>query len=88
MLNLPKVFYPNHHGIIASEMLNIGAAEARCLHPLTAVRTGKVKTARGFDEHVQAHQKPKQVLPPIVVDECLDDDERTADGQRLVGFFY
>ena len=43
-------------------MFDAGLAEAGFFHPADAVGAGVVEAARGFDEHVEAHEKGGVVI--------------------------
>ena len=65
-------------------MDDLEAREARRAAPLAEVRARVVKGIAEFDEHVQRHEQAEDILPPRVVDQRLDRDQRAADGQRIV----
>src|SRR5258708_6538063 len=80
------LFDTDNHTIRANEMLDAGRGETCFAHPGAAISAGIVKSSRRLDHHVQAHQKTKRVLPTIVVDDGIIDDNRTTfwkRGERL-----
>ncbi len=74
------------HGVGAYEVLDAGGVEAGFVHPGDAVGGGVVEAARGFDEHVEAHEEAHGVLGAVVVDDGLVGDKGSAGGEGFVGF--
>ena len=60
-------------------------AEAGLAAPAREVGAGEVERVAELDQHVQRHHQPEGVLAPRVVDQVLDDDERAARRQGVVG---
>src|SRR5215207_4819832 len=54
------------------------APECDRLFEYWAIGSRVIEPSRCLDQHVQAHQKPEGVLAPLVIDECLVDDQCTA----------
>ena len=67
-----------------SQWNHFGPAEANLATPPGEISTGEVEGVAEFDQHVERHHQSEGVLPPGVVDNVLDDDERTAGRQGSV----
>jgi hypothetical protein len=54
---------------------NAGIREASLAHLADAIGTCEIEAAPGLNEHVEAHQQPREVDLPFVVDQHLTDDQ-------------
>src|SRR5216117_2575162 len=70
----------DNHRIGSRQMLDVSFLEANVAHPRAAVRARIVETARGLNKHVEAHQQTEGVLPSLVIDDRLVDDESATFG--------
>src|SRR5262249_51827620 len=61
------------------------ALEAGIRAPGTEVRTGEVESVAELDQHVERDEQAEQVLAPLVVDQVLHGDERSAHREGVVG---
>src|SRR5215208_4194297 len=55
------------HALGANERLDPRLGKACVAHPSGAICCRVVEAFPGLDQHVQAHQKPKRILPSLVV---------------------
>lgn len=46
-------------------------------HPTCAVSAAIVEAAPRLNQHIKAHQEPRQMRPPVVIDQELIDDQRS-----------
>src|ERR671932_1551129 len=49
------------HRLGSGQRRHPGLAEPRVAHPGATLRPGVVEAARGFDEHVEAHEQPERI---------------------------
>jgi hypothetical protein len=73
------------HRIGPVEMLDMGLAESHLAHPRSTICAREVEASLGLDQHVQAHQQAERILPALVVDDSLINDERPTVGQGRAG---
>jgi hypothetical protein len=85
--NDAPLFDRNNHRVRTRERLDARLRKPGLAHPGLAVGPGKVETARRLDQHVQAHQQTECVLVPLVIDNRLVYNERSALGERGIGLF-
>ncbi len=62
------------------------AAKAGFTHPAAAIGAGIVETSAGLNQHIETHEQPERVVPPLVVDERFNDDQGSAGRQGFIGF--
>ncbi len=63
---------PDDHGIGADEVFDAAIGEAGFAHPADAVGAGVVESARGLDDHVEAHQEAEGVLGATALSRTLE----------------
>ena len=59
------LFDPDDHRAGAAQVFAPHLAETSRLHPADAVGAGVVEPSGGFDEHAEAHQEARDILPPV-----------------------
>src|SRR5882757_4998605 len=75
----------NHHRIRTNQRLDARFDKACLLEPADAIGSGEIAAFAGFNQHVQAHQESERILPALVIDDRIVDDERATVRKRLVG---
>ena len=61
------LLYPHHHRIRADKALDVGLLEPGVPQPPLAIGARVIEPASGLYEHVETHEQPEGVVPPLVV---------------------
>jgi len=61
-------------------MLHVGMSKSDLFHPGDTIGAGVAETAIGIDQHVEAHEQPKRIVAPCVVDDRLVNNQGTIGG--------
>ena len=59
----------------------LGKAALR--RPIRELRAREVECIAELDEHVEGHEQTERILPPVVVDDVFNGDERATRRKRV-----
>ena len=74
---------PYNHAVRSGQLRDLRTFEPHLFHPLATICAGEVESTVSFNEHIEAHEQPEDVLLAAVVDERLMDDQGSAGGEGL-----